>query len=117
MEKKLKKGMDDAQKLRNLPLVMQTVSQNTTTAPSAQPRQSIRYSVAAFRNAGLEAKWGKSRRGAPFIFARNPKAANKHQRETWWLMDGGMWREAERIGIVEAFDGATLLGDIFSTRA
>lgn len=73
----------------------------------------IQYRVTDFRNAGLEAKWGK-RNGVPFIYARNPKAERQHQRETYWLIDAKTFADMQKVGIVEGFDNATLLGDMFS---
>lgn len=74
----------------------------------------LNYSVKTLREAGLEAKWSRNRRGAPIIVARNPKATNKHQRETYWYVSKDMWAAMERDGILNGFDQFTLLGDIFS---
>lgn len=76
-----------------------------------------RYSVKTFREAGLEAKWTKTRSGAPVIAVRNPKARLKHQRESWWIVDRPMWKTMERTNIQEGFDSHTILGDIFSIEA
>jgi hypothetical protein len=73
------------------------------------------YRVKTFRDAGLEAKWGKtSPYGGPVIYARCPNAKAKHQREQWWMVDHAMWRRASVVGIRQAFEEHTLLGDIFS---
>ncbi len=77
----------------------------------------MKYSVKDFRAAGLEAKWGKTSRGAPFIFARDPKATTKHQREKWWLIDGAAFKTMQEVGIREGFNQHTLLGDFFSIAA
>ena len=74
----------------------------------------MNYSVKPMREAGLEAKWTKTRRGAPIIVARYPKAEEKHQRELFWFVDQKMFDNMQEVGIVEAFERATLLGDIFS---
>ena len=72
------------------------------------------YRVKTFRDAGLEAKWGKTRSGTPCVFARSPDAKSKHQRETWWMVDNAMWKRASVVGIRQAFEEHTLLGDVFS---
>jgi len=77
----------------------------------------MEYTVKTFRAAGLEAKWGRNSNGAPIIFARDPQAKYPHQRESWWAMDAGVWKQAEQIGLRGAFDNATLLGDVFSVPA
>jgi len=77
----------------------------------------MRYVVQTFKDAGLEARWGRTGSGAPMIFARNPKARLKHQRESWWAMDARFWKEAETVGVAQAFDQHTLLGDMFSVPA
>ena len=74
----------------------------------------IKYSVKTLRAAGLEAKWSKLRSGAPIIICRNPSAKLEHQRKTWWHIDAKLWAQMGKLGIVEAFDNITLLGDIFS---
>jgi hypothetical protein len=74
----------------------------------------MKYSVKPLREAGLEAKWSKSRSGQPYIVARNPKAEHQHMKERWWIVDNKMFERMQEAGIVEGFDQATLLGDIFS---
>lgn len=77
----------------------------------------LHYRVGDLRAVGLEARWAKTSDGAPIILARNPNSDNAHQRETWWAVDQRMWARAQEVGIKEAFDGATLLGGIFSVPA
>jgi len=72
----------------------------------------MRYRVGTLRDAGLEAKWGKSD-GCPALFARYPEGV-KHQRETWWLVHNSMWEAMKVHGIVSGFEEATCLADIFS---
>jgi hypothetical protein len=74
----------------------------------------LQYRVGTLRESGLEAKWGKTREGAPIIYARDPKAEHEHQRTAWWAVDRGMWKQMEKQGIREGFNSATLLGEIFS---
>lgn len=74
----------------------------------------MKYSVKTLRDAGLEAKWGKTSRGAPIMFARNPKSQLLHQRTKWWMVDNVVWKAMEKDGVQEGFDCSTLLGDIFS---
>ena len=76
----------------------------------------MRYVVKTFRDAGLKAKWGKTRHGAPCIFASWPDGM-RHQRDTSWLVDAGMWKLMGEHGMVEGFDQATCMGDVFSIPA
>ena len=76
----------------------------------------MNYRVGPLREAGLEARWGKTREGAPAIFARWP-GGEKHQREQWWMVDQGMWDLMEVHGIEAGFDHATALGCFFSVPA
>lgn len=73
----------------------------------------MKYRVGTLREAGLEAKWTKTRNGAPIIKVRWPKAKPKHQRERWYYVDVSMWDMMKQLGVIEGFDGATLLADIF----
>ena len=74
----------------------------------------LNYRVGTFRQAGLQAKWGKSNSGSPCIFARNPNATTVYQRDTWWLCSLPMWETMQKVGVVEGYDRHTLLGDVFS---
>ena len=71
------------------------------------------YRVGPLREAGLEAKWSKSYGGEPYILVRDPSAKSEHQREKWWAVDDRMWDGMKARGIIEGFDSATLLGDVF----
>lgn len=82
---------------------------------SANPSP-LTYTVATFRKHGLEARWSRTRAGAPIILARKP-AGLPHQRTTWWAMHGAFWTDAREVGVLEAFDRHTLLGDVFSVPA
>jgi hypothetical protein len=72
------------------------------------------YSVKPMREAGLEAKWTKTRRGTPIIVARYPKAEEKHQRERFWFVDTKMFNEMQKSGVIAGFERATLLACFFS---
>ena len=74
----------------------------------------MRYNVKTLRDAGLEARWTRTRRGAPILIARDPQGESRHQREQWWPVDRHVWAKMQREGIREGFDGATMLGDLFS---
>lgn len=67
----------------------------------------MQYNVATIRAAGLEAKWSKTRKGAPIIVAKSDKTAR------FYYVDKHMWERAKEVGIKEAFEEHTLLGDIF----
>lgn len=73
----------------------------------------MKHSVLTYRSAGLDAKWGKSVRGAPVIFVRDPSSAFDHQKRSWWMVTKSMFEAMQRDGIVEGFRNQTLLGDIF----
>lgn len=79
-----------------------------------------RYAVGYVRASGLEARWGRTRQGAPIILVRDPQARHRHQREQWWFLDRGMWADAHKleagqpVGLREAFDRHTLVADFFS---
>ena len=77
----------------------------------------LSYTVKTLRDAGLEARWGRTRDGAPCLFTRDPNAAHTHQRRKWWMVDRGMWDAMNKLGVCDGFDGATLLGDFFSIPA
>lgn len=80
-------------------------------ATSNAPKLSL--GVHTFRNAGMEAKWGRAR-GAPCIFVRDPQSKHRHQREQWWLVDAAMWDRIIVEGPREGFNSCTVLGDYFS---
>jgi len=71
----------------------------------------MKYQVGTIRKAGLEAKWIKTRCGAPMIAARK----NKHC--SWFAIDCQMWNAMKKEGIRKAFEEHTLLGDVFSVPA
>lgn len=77
----------------------------------------MKHSVSIYRSAGLEARWSRTSNGAPAIFVRNPKATLAHQRDKWWMVTGGMFKAMAKVGVIEAFDRHTMLGDIFSIPA
>lgn len=77
----------------------------------------LAINVATFRGAGLEAKWSKNRNGRPIIVLRDPKACTAHQREIWWTLSADMFAAMRSVGIREAFNRCTILGDMFSVAA
>jgi hypothetical protein len=78
-----------------------------------EPVQPLRFGVKVFRDAGLEAKWGRIE-GKPFIFLRDPKSSLLHQRTKWWACTRELWATAVACGDVkQAFDQATLTGNHF----
>lgn len=70
--------------------------------------------VKTMRDAGLEAKWGRLRTGAPALFVRNPASENSHQKNNWWLFDRDMQKSMTKKGVVAGFNASTAFGDIFS---
>lgn len=76
--------------------------------------QTLTYTVATFRDAGLEARWSKQRGGRPIIVARDPQGHSEHQRSRWWEIDADAWACILREGVREGFDSETMLGDVFS---
>lgn len=70
----------------------------------------MRYSVLTFREAGLDARRGRTRYGGSIILARDPKSTSP----TWFAVDKHMMQRAKQVGIRTAFSEHTALGDIFS---
>lgn len=66
------------------------------------------YKVGWIRSQGFEARWTKTRLGAPIIVARQPG------KTTWWAVTASMWAKAQQKGFPAAFESFTLLGDVFS---
>lgn len=77
----------------------------------------MKYQVGTLREAGLEARWTKTRNGAPIIAARDPVGYEQHQKTQWWVVDDAMWKDMERHGIKVGFDNHTMLGNFFSVPA
>lgn len=73
----------------------------------------LTYRVSTFRAAGLEARWGRNRKGAPRIYARDPDSKLRHQRDTWWEVTPNMFENMKTDGVRLAFAGFTLIGDLF----
>jgi hypothetical protein len=77
----------------------------------------LTHRVSTYRQAGLEARWGRTRNGAPAIFVRNPQSKLRHQRESWWMVTGSMFNAMKRDGVLEGFENCTLIADVFSIPA
>lgn len=77
----------------------------------------MKYSVHPFREAGLEAKWTKTRLQTPIIAVRDPDSKLKHQRERWWMIGEKDWPEFVRDGIRAVFERRTMRADLFSVEA
>ena len=69
------------------------------------------YKVRTFRDAGLQARWARTRQGAPII------AVRKDDDGTWFVVDAEMWRTMNKHGIKVGFESHTCLGDVFSIPA
>lgn len=67
----------------------------------------MKYAVKTFRDAGLEAKWSRTRSNAPIIVAR------KNSISKWFYVDQNMYNRMLKVGILEGFEQCTLLGDLF----
>jgi hypothetical protein len=72
----------------------------------------MQYKVKYLRKKGLTCRWGRLSNGAPIIFGQR-----KDGDLNWYAIDDRMWRRAEEVGIMQAFDEATALGTFFSVRA
>lgn len=70
----------------------------------------MKYTVSTIRSAGLEARWTRTRVGAPIIAAREPG-------KLWYVIGRDMWEAMKTGGVNEVFKQYTLLGDIFSVPA
>jgi hypothetical protein len=73
----------------------------------------LQYNVRTIRAAGLEARWTRTRTGAPIIAARELHRVGK----PWYVVDDRMWNRAHEVGVRQAFEEHTALGDFFSVRA
>ena len=69
----------------------------------------MKYSVKEIRKLGYEARWTRTRSGAPIIVARKPGGSG-----TWFAIDKNLWDAAKTMGFDAAFESHTMLGDIFS---
>lgn len=69
----------------------------------------MRYTVATLREAGLSAKWARTRTGVPILLASQPTATSH-----WFAVTGAMWERMRRVGVREGFEQATALADYFS---
>ena len=67
----------------------------------------MKYSVKEIRLAGLPCKWSRTKNGAPIIVGSTPK------NETYYI-DDAMWKRAQIVGIMQAFEEHTALGKFFS---
>lgn len=70
----------------------------------------LKYSVSTIREAGLNAKWTKTMQGGPIIVASQGEAGS------WFYVDKQMWERAGEVGILQAFQEFTCLGEIFSIK-
>lgn len=71
----------------------------------------MKYCVKTFRDAGLEARWSRTRKGAPIIVV---KAYGE-----WFVVDRCLWAAILRgpQGVAETVRNWTLLGKFFSIPA
>lgn len=67
------------------------------------------YNLQYIRDAGFEARWTRTRNGAPIIEANDGHG--------WYVVDGRMWDRAYAVGLRQAFEEFTTLGKFFSIRA
>jgi hypothetical protein len=74
----------------------------------------MKHNITTYREAGLEAKWGKTSIGSPTMYVRDPNSTLKHQRESWWRVDRAMFDLMKKEGVKEGFNQATIIGDVFS---
>lgn len=70
----------------------------------------MKYAVGTLREAGLEAKWTKTRYGAPIIIARMPGVGGGR----WYAVDTHCWSRMLKVGVREGFEQVNLLGEVFS---
>jgi hypothetical protein len=84
------------------------------TTMTKEPKSRITHRVATYRDAGLDAKWGRIGTGLPVVFVRDPNATLPHQRNSWWMVTRQMFDRMQEVGVRQGFADATLLGDVFS---
>lgn len=70
----------------------------------------MKYTVRTIREAGLEARWTRTRKGKPIIVARVPG----NETGTWYAVSDKVWKRAKLAGIYQAFEECTVLGRYFS---
>jgi hypothetical protein len=70
----------------------------------------MRYIIQTFKDAGLQARWTRTRTGAPIISA-------KAEDGNWYVVDARCWEQAQKIGLKEAFENYNALGKYFSIPA
>jgi hypothetical protein len=71
----------------------------------------IYYRVSTFREAGLEAKWSKTRAGRPYIVIREVGT------KQWFVLTSDMFNRMQKVGVVQGFEEHTCLGHVFSVSA
>lgn len=77
----------------------------------------MKNNVSTYRQAGLEAMWGKRSSGSPVMLVRDPNADLSHQRNSWWAVTAAMFEDMKKVGVKEGFNRHTLIGDVFSITA
>lgn len=71
----------------------------------------MKYQVNTLRAVGLQARWTRTRSGAPIIAARDGDAAQ------WYVVDDAMWKRMGVVGVLEGWRNCTALGAFFSVSA
>jgi hypothetical protein len=71
----------------------------------------LHYRVSTFREAGLEAKWSKTQSGRPYLVAKQVSS------KTWFVITARMFERMKKVGVFNAFEEHTLLGDVLSISA
>jgi hypothetical protein len=68
----------------------------------------MKYQVGTFRDAGLQAKWRRTRNGAPIIIVR------QEDEKTWMAVTDRTWKDMKERGIMEGFHMHYTFIDYFS---
>lgn len=76
----------------------------------------LSYTVGAIRDAGIECRWSRTRNGAPIIIGKTD-TVSRDGNHMWAVIDAGMWKRAEVVGIARAFKEHTALIGFFSVPA
>lgn len=71
----------------------------------------IYYRVSTFREAGLEAKWSKSKKGTPYLLAKQV------EQKTWFVVTSDMFSRMKEVGVSQGFEEFTVAGNVFSISA
>ncbi len=69
----------------------------------------LAYNVKSLRAHGLECRWTRTSHGAPIIVGRKDGVGGGR----WYFITDRLWKTAQQVGILQAFDQHCALGEYF----